>query len=137
MNILIVDAANDVRLKLIKYLQLEKIFEYVFETKTINEAQRIMGGIKIDVILFDVQLPLKSGLVQMFMKDKLFYKPIMIVCSNYRWPQYLKTYDNDFVDYFFCKSSELVELKSLIKNLAYKNNDNSKLLNHKLNYNKK
>lgn len=135
MNILIVDGANDIRLKLIKYLQLEKTFDYVFETQTAKEAERIMGTIKIDVILFDIQLPDKSGLDLMLLKGKLFYKPMMIVCSNYGWPQYLKAYDSLLVDYFFDKSTQLVELKSFIKNLVYKKKKNSRLLSHKPNFN--
>jgi DNA-binding NarL/FixJ family response regulator len=132
MNILIVDAANDIRQKLIKYLQLEKIFDYVFETQTVKEAQRIMETIKVDIILFDIQLPNKSGLDLMSMKDKLFYKPVMIVCSNYKLPQYLKAYDNLLVDRFFDKSSELAELKSFIKHLVNKEKDNPRVRNHKL-----
>lgn len=135
MNILIVDAVSEVRRKLIKYLQLEEKFHFVFETQNVKEAQRIMGTIKIDVILFDIQLPDKSGLDLMLMRHKLLYKPVMIVCSNYGWPQYLNAYDNLSVDYFFDKSTELLELKLFIKNLVDKSDDYSRVVSHNQNYN--
>ena len=118
MKILIVDGSKSVRENLIRYLELENKFEEVFEAETVKEAKKQMKKNTIDVVLFDIQLPGTSGLELLTLSRKMHRKPIMILCSNYKFPQYMSIYENMSVNYFFDKSSELAELKSFIKKLV-------------------
>ena len=118
MKILIVDGSKSVRENLIRYLELENQFEEVFEAETVKEAKKQMKKDIIDVVLFDIQLPGTSGLELLSLSRKMHRKPIMILCSNYKFPQYMSIYENMSVNYFFDKSSELAELKSFIKKLV-------------------
>ncbi len=133
MKILIADGSKILREKLIRYLKLENYFDDVLEANTVKEAKLIMQKQRIDVVLFDIQLPDKSGLELVSLGNRLFYKPLMIVCSNYVLPQYKNTYENLAVHYFFDKSSELVQLKTFIKELVKEQKENSKFLLGKLN----
>ncbi len=115
MKILIVEGSKIVKENLIRYLALKNLFEEVLEAETVNEAKKMMQKNIIDVILFDIQLPDASGLELMPLSRKMPRRPIMILCSNYKLPQYINIYENMSVNYFFDKSSELAELKSFIK----------------------
>ena len=133
MKILIADGSKILREKLIRYLKLENYFDDVLEANTVKEAKLIMQKQRIDVVLFDIQLPDKSGLELVSLGNRLFHKPLMIVCSNYALPQYKNTYENLAVHYFFDKSSELVQLNTFIRELVKEQKENSKFLLGKLN----
>ena len=118
MKILIVEGSKIVRENLIRYLALGNLFEEVLEAGTVKEAKKVMQKNIIDVILFDIQLSDASGLELMPLSRKMPRRPIMILCSNYKLPQYINIYENMSVNYFFDKSSELAELKSFMKKLV-------------------
>ncbi|GEM_PF-2022201 len=118
MTILMVDGHEILRQKLIRYLELENNFEIIYEANTVKTARAILQQEKIDVLVLDIQLPDNSGLDLVNFSQKLFYKPIIILCSNYVFPQYLNIYDNYSVNYFFDKFSELHEMKALIKKIV-------------------
>ena len=127
MKILIVDGYQLMREKMIKYLELRNSFDSVFEANTVRNAKLILIKEKIDFVLLDIQLPDTSGLDLVQYSQKLFYRPITILCSNYGLPQYLNTYNNLSVDYFLDKSSELHQLKMLINNLVDERRGNYKI----------
>ncbi len=118
MKILIVEGSKIVRENLIRYLALENLYEEVLEAETVKEAKMVMQINIIDVILLDIQLPDASGLELMLHIEKMQQQPIMILCSNYKLPQYINIYEYMSVNHFFNKSSELTELKSFIKKLV-------------------
>ncbi|MEW6196055.1 MAG: response regulator [Bacteroidota bacterium] len=117
MIILIVDGSDSVRETLIRYLDLEKMFDLIFEASTVKEAKRIMNSIKIDIVLLDIQLPDQSGLEFVNYCNRQTFKPLVIVCSNYGQPQYKNVYEKLSIDQFFDKSSELLALKKYITKL--------------------
>ncbi len=118
MKILIVEGSKIVRENLIRYLALENLFEEVLEAETVKEAKMVMQINIIDVILLEIQLPDASGLELMLQIEKMPQQPIMILCSNYKLPQYINIYENMSVNHFFNKSSELTELKLFVKKLV-------------------
>ncbi|MFA3783802.1 response regulator [Melioribacteraceae bacterium 4301-Me] len=118
MTILIVDGHDVLREKLIQYLELKSYFAKVFDADSVSKAKIIIQKEKIDIVILDIQLPDSSGLDLVKFCQKWFYKPVIILCSNYALPQYINVYDKFSVDYFFNKFSQLVELKNLIKQLA-------------------
>ncbi len=118
MKILIVDGSKIMREKLVRFLELQNNFDYVFEAGTVKEAKNIMEEKEIDVLLFDIQLNDSSGLDLVPFSRKFLHKPLLILCSNYKMPQYLSTYERLAINYFFDKYSELADLKSFIKTLA-------------------
>lgn len=118
MRILIVDDSDRVRETLVRYLELESMFDTVFEASSVKEAKRILQSIKIEVVLMDIQLQDQSGLELVNFCNTLFFKPIVIICSNYGMPQYKNIYEKLSIDYFFDKSSELLELKKFIKKMV-------------------
>lgn len=124
MNILIVDESKSVRESLIRYLELEKRFNIVFEVDTVKEAKKVLQTIKIEVVLLDIQLHDQSGLELVNYCNTFDHKPIVILCSNYGMPQYKNVYERLSVNRFFDKSSELGELKKFIKKLSRNNQNN-------------
>ncbi|MCL4547717.1 MAG: response regulator [Bacteroidetes bacterium] len=126
MNILVVDESKTVREALIRYLEIEKYFDIVFEVDTVEEAKRIVRSIKIEVVLLDIQLHDQSGLDLVTYCNNSYHKPIVILCSNYGMPQYKNVYEKLSINHFFDKSSEQSELKRFIKKLAADNKNNLK-----------
>lgn len=127
MNILIADDSKTVRETLIRYLELEKYFDIVFEVDTVKEAERIVQNIKIEVVLLNIKLPGRSGLGLVSFINGLLCKPVLILCTNYTSPQFKMTYERLSVNYFFDKSSELGKLKDFIRELAKQENFQGKL----------
>ena len=118
MKILLVDSSKMVREKLRRYLELENQFDQIFETDLVVEAKMIISKVKVDVILFDIQLTGNSGLELVPMSKSIIPKPVLILFTNYKLPQYLNIYKQMSIDYCFDKSSGLAELKSFIKKLV-------------------
>lgn len=135
MKILLVNGSKMVRKKFIRYLELESQFDEVFETDTVVGAKMIMQKEIVDVVLFDIQLPGNSGLELVPFSRNLFPKPTLILCTNYRLPQYLSIYQEMLIDHCFDKSTGLAELKLFIKNLASELRNQSQIsLNNKSNH---
>ena len=125
MKMMIFDSSRLVSEKLRRYLELDNYFDEVFETDLINEAKTILQKEHVDVILFDIQLTENSGLELVPISRSLSYKPVLILFTNYKLPQYLNIYKQLSIDYCFDKSSELAELKLLIKKIAANLRDQS------------
>jgi response regulator of citrate/malate metabolism len=131
MRILIVDGSERVRKTLIRFLELEKIFESVFEAETVKEAKRIMENIKIEVILLDIQLSDQSGLELVTFCNTQYHRPLVILCSNYGMPQYKNIYEQLSIKFVFDKSSELMELKKFVKKIAKERRNDFRQLSYK------
>lgn len=110
---------------MVRYLELQRYFERVFEANTVKNAKSILLRETVNVLLLDIQLPDSSGLDLVQFSQNLHNKPVIILCSNYGMPQYLHTYDYMSVNYFFDKSSELVQLKNLIKRITKEEKNSS------------
>ncbi|MFA7228179.1 MAG: response regulator [Melioribacteraceae bacterium] len=123
MRILIVDGSERVRRALIRFLDLEKIFDAVFEAGTVEEAKRIMQSIKVEVVILDIQLSDQSGLDLVTFCDSQYHKPMLIVCSNYGMQQYKNIYEKLSIKYFFDKSSDLMKLKKFFKKKCFGNEE--------------
>ena len=117
MKILVVDGSKKFSENLIRYLGLENDFDEVFEADAVEEALRIIKANSLDVIIFDIQLKGESGLDIVPVSRRMPWRPVLIVCSNYWYPQYKSIYENMDVNYFFDKSSQLAELKTFIKKI--------------------
>ncbi len=118
MSILIVESSKTVREKLIRFLELEKLFNDVYEAGTVAEAKMIMKQLRLDIVLFDIQLEGNSGLELISFSRKLLHKPVLILCTNYNYPQYRSIYEYMSVYYLFDKTSEMGQLKIFIKKLV-------------------
>jgi len=125
---LVVDGSKIMREKMIRYLELANIFEAVLEAGSVKESKRILRKEKIDVLLFDIQLPGISGIDLVPFSRNLLHKPVLILCSNYKLPQYLSIYEKLSINYFFDKSEELPELKMCIKKIAREKRSDTNLL---------
>lgn len=118
MNILIVDGYNIMRKTMIRYFELNNYYEHIYEADTVESAKIILKKETVDVLLFDIQLPDSSGLDLVRIAQSMSPKPIIILCSNYGMRNYTNTYDYLSIDYYFDKSSELAELKKIIRRIS-------------------
>lgn len=118
MKILVVDGSKKFSENLIRYLGLENDFDEVFEADSVEDALKIIKSNPIDVIIFDIQLKGDSGLDIIPVSRRMPCRPVLIVCSNYWYPQYKSIYENMNVNYFFDKSSQLAELKAFLKKVV-------------------
>ena len=126
MNILVVDESKTVREAMIRYFEIEKYFDIVFEVDTVEEAKRIVRSIKIEVVLLDIQLHDQSGLELVNYCNNSYHKPTVILCSNYGMPHYKNVYEKLSINHFLDKSYEHSELKRFIKKLALDNKNSLK-----------
>ena len=80
--------------------------------------------LKPDVVILDIHLPGSSGIevLEAIKKDKP--APIVIMFTNYPYPQYRKRCMDLGADFFFDKSTEHEKLTEVFKRLLYDNPQN-------------
>ncbi|MCX5822605.1 MAG: response regulator transcription factor [Deltaproteobacteria bacterium] len=73
---------------------------------------------KPDVVILDIRLPDLSGIEVLKKIKKEIPPPIVIMLTNYPYPQYRKKCEELGADYFFDKVTEIEEIPKLIEELA-------------------
>ena len=71
-----------------------------------------------DAVILDIRLPRKSGIevLRDIKKDKP--SPVVIILTNYPYPQYQKECTEAGADYFLNKSTEFNKIADVLKNLT-------------------
>ncbi|MCL5984934.1 MAG: response regulator transcription factor [Actinobacteria bacterium] len=120
MEVLIVDDSEIVRNRLVDML-LE-----IQDIDTINHAEDLQKAVSLldhsypDVIILDLQLPDGNGLELLDKIKKLQINPIIIVLTNYSFPQYRKKSLDLGIKYFYDKSKEFNCVYELLKDMVSK-----------------
>jgi DNA-binding NarL/FixJ family response regulator len=106
MNILIADDSTEIRKRIIDMLSEWTDITVVGQAENVSEAIERIHELKPDIIILDISMPGGSGidvLEKIERNDKI---PVVIILTNYPFPQYQKRCLDAGADFFFDKSNE-------------------------------
>lgn len=117
-RVYVVDDSDFVRERLIEMLsELEKV-ETVGGTGNPREALAAIREMVPDVVILDIRLPGKSGVEVLRDLKKEQPSPIVIILTNYPYPQYRKECTEAGADYFLNKSTEFNKIADVLQGLT-------------------
>jgi len=106
MNIFVVEDSSLLRERLIRTLSGISGVEVCGFSDTAEEAVQLIEQSRPDAIILDIRLRQGSGF-QVLQKVKTPGKPpLVIILTNFAYPQYRKRYMDAGADFFFDKSNE-------------------------------
>jgi len=117
MKVFIVDDSKIVRDRLVTLLSDLKKIEVIGQAKSTRQAIVAIRKLKPDVVILDIRMPGGSGidLIPNIKKDK--FPPIVIMLTNYPYPQYRKKCMDAGADFFFDKSTEFEKVIEVCQDL--------------------
>jgi len=117
MKILIVDDSAIVRER------LKAMLSEVTELKNISQAKDSLEALSsfqkwnLEVVILDIRMPGKSGIDVLQKIKKATTPPLVIILTNYPYPQYRRKCIEAGADFFFDKSTEFDKVTEVLKQL--------------------
>ena len=114
MKVFIADDSEIVRERLKDMLSELTEIEIIGQAQDGIEATSSIRKLKPDVVILDIRMPNGSGIqvLQNIKKDK--QAPIVIILTNYPYPQYRKRCMEVGADFFFDKSTEFEKIPEVL-----------------------
>ena len=115
MKIFIADDSAVVRERLIEMLSELPEIEIIGQAQDGLEATNLIKKLNPDVVILDIRMPRENGIdvLQNIKRDK--QAPIVIMLTNYPYPQYRKKCMEAGADFFFEKSTEFEKVMEVVK----------------------
>jgi DNA-binding NarL/FixJ family response regulator len=122
-KVYVVDDSDFVRERLIEMLsELEEV-EIVGGTGDPREAVTVIRQMAPDAVILDIRLPGRSGVEVLRDLKKEEPSPVVIILTNYPYPQYQKECTEAGADYFLNKSTEFNKIAKVLKGLPVNGQD--------------
>jgi len=117
MKVFIVDDSTVLRERVIEMLSELPGIEIIGHAQNVSDALSAIKKLNPDVVILDIRIPGGSGIdvLQDIKKEK--DAPMVIILTNYPYPQYRKKCLGLGADYFFDKSTEFEKVTELFKRL--------------------
>ncbi len=117
MKVLIADDSAIMRERLKAMLseitELENISQATDVLETLNSYQKMNP----EVVILDIRMPGGSGIDVLQQVKKATKPPLVIVLTNYPYPQYRRKCIEAGADFFFDKSTEFDKVTAVLKQL--------------------
>jgi len=118
IRVFIVDDSSLMRERLTTMLSELPEVEVVGQAQDALEAVSLIRKLKPDAVILDIRMPRGNG-IDVLEKIKRFQSaPLVIVFTNYPYPQYRKRCMKAGADFFFEKATEFEKLMEVIKGLT-------------------
>ena len=117
-SVYVVDDSDFVRERLIEMLSELEGVEIAGGTGDPLEAVAAIRQMVPDAVILDIRLPRKSGIEVLRDIKKDRPSPVVIILTNYPYPQYQKECTEAGADYFLNKSTEFNKIADVLKNLT-------------------
>ena len=118
MKVFVADDSTVLRERVIEMLSDLPGIEIVGYAQDVSETLTAIKKLNPDVVILDIRMPGGSGMdvLQDVKKDK--QAPVVIILTNYPYPQYRKKCLGLGADYFFDKSTEFEKMTELFRQLT-------------------
>jgi len=117
-RVYVVDDSDFVRERLIEMLsELEEV-QIVGGTGDPREALAAIREMVPDTVILDIRLPGKSGVEVLRDLKREKPSPMVIILTNFPYPQYRKECTEAGADYFFNKSTEFNKIANVLTGLT-------------------
>jgi two-component system, NarL family, response regulator DevR len=120
MNLFIVENSNYLRERLARLVSRRQGVQVVGHAANARDAIDEIRQLKPDVVLLDIRLDQGSGLDVLKQIKTRGQPPVVIVLTNYAYPQYRERFLSSGADYFFDKSTELDLMLQALDLLRYR-----------------
>ena len=117
-RVYVVDDSDFVRERLIEMLSELQEVEIVGGTGDPGEALAAIREMVPDTVILDIRLPGKSGVEVLRDLKKEKPSPMVIILTNFPYPQYRKECTEAGADYFFNKSTEFNKIANVLTGLT-------------------
>jgi DNA-binding NarL/FixJ family response regulator len=122
VKVVIVDDSAAVRERLAIMISDLPGFEVSGQAEDAQEGIRLIREFKPDVVLLDIRMREDSGFnVLKYIRNGIQPKPLVVVITNYPYPQYQKKCLENGADYFLDKSSEFEKIVGILQTLIKSN----------------
>ena len=118
MKVLIVDDSAIVRERLKAMLSEITELEDISQAEDVPEAIRTFEKLHPEVVILDIRMPGGSGIEVLQKMKKGNQSPLVIVLTNYPYPQYRRKCIDAGADFFFDKSTEFDKVTEVLKQLS-------------------
>ena len=115
MRVFVVDDSAVVRERLIDMLSETAGVQVIGQAKDVHEATAGIGRLKPDAVILDIRMPNGSGIDVLEKIKSGKTPPMVIMLTNYPYPQYRKKCIEAGADFFFDKSTEFEKVMDVIK----------------------
>jgi len=115
-TIFIADDSKMLRERLISMISDFKHIKVVGQARDGLTAIEQIKRLKPDIVILDIRMPGENGIVVLETIKHLKPAPIVIIFTNYPYPQYRKKCMTLGADYFFDKSNEFDEILQVLEN---------------------
>ncbi len=122
MKVFIVDDSALVRERIIAMISEHPGIEITGQAENAEEGINSILKLKPDVVILDIRMPGGNGIEVLKNIKKNNSAPIIIILTNYPYPQYRKKCMEAGADYFFDKSTEFNKIIEVIKKLIQESN---------------
>jgi DNA-binding NarL/FixJ family response regulator len=118
MKVFIADDSQVLRERLHEMLSELPGVEIMGYAQDVPEALTSIKALKPDVVILDIRMPGGSGVDVLQDIKKEEKTPMVIVLTNYPYPQYRKKCMELGADFFFDKSAEFEKVTAIFKQLT-------------------
>ena len=118
MKVFIVDDSAIVRERLISMLSELTNVEIIGQAGDAHEAVEAISRLKPDAVILDIRMPGGDGIKILENIKKGKPSPLVIMLTNYPYPQYRKKCMDAGADFFFDKSTEFEKVTEVLRQLA-------------------
>jgi DNA-binding NarL/FixJ family response regulator len=114
MKIFIADDSAVFRERLIEMLSELPEIEIIGQAEDGIQATKLIEKLNPDVVILDIRMPGGSGIDVLEDIKKINAVPIVIILTNYPYPQYRKKCMKAGADYFFDKATEFEKVTEVL-----------------------
>lgn len=117
MKIFIADDSALMREQIKAALSELKGIEIVGQAQNVPEAMESIQQLKPDVVILDIRMPGGSGIDVLREIKKYKKAPVVIMLTNYPYPQYRKKCMELGAELFFDKSTDFEKIREVLKSI--------------------
>ncbi len=115
MRVLIADDSSIMRHRLMQRIDELQCVDGLFEAHDFDQTIKGLSDIRPHVLVLDIRMPGGSG-IDVLKAMKIDTRPqVVIVFTNYAYPQYYEKCITLGADYFFDKSADIEKLVAVIR----------------------
>lgn len=125
MNVFVVEDSSLLRERLIRTLTSIKGVQVTGYADTAEEATQLIQKLAPDAVILDIRLRQGTGFQVLQAVKARGQPPVIIVLTNFAYPQYRKKYLDAGADYFFDKSNEFDQVVIVLNKILQKEKTNA------------
>lgn len=118
MKVFIADDSREIRNRIVTMLSDLETIDVIGQAENVEDAINSIREINPDVVILDIRMPGGSGIDVLENIEKKNRLPVIIMLTNYPYPQYRKKCMDAGADFFFDKSGEFEKVIEVVSGIS-------------------